>query len=548
MTVFSTILQDPWWVAVTAGVLLTITIATAEAFRRQIPAAPWFATIGVTAVGVVIGARLGTLTPGVWEVGGRTVLGVLAGGFLSFFVASRLLRFPAGSLDLLAVATPVGMAAGRIGCIIAQCCRGRPTGLSWGVPAPEGTLHAGLHLHPVQAVEGILVALLALALHRFSRKAPRPGLLFGLFLAGYGLIRFATEFLRHRPEPLALGLSGPQVASGVVALLALMWLYRAGWPRSTNDPIPQSGWKAPSPPHDSGAPAHPLILPALVTFPLLVAVIGAGVLPVWERVLLLSATLPGLWALLATNPPRVALMRAVPVALIPFAIGPAPGADSIGHGLPSDTVPAPWTTVQAGAMSGKYQLTSCETADDFDYRMLGLGLVHYRPSSKGMTWKFRLAGFTGERRHRSGREGSTSSDPSLTNPQSTRGVMFGLGGDTRHFGWEVGMDPRPLNTDPREDQSPIYGGVRIGWLDRAWIELGHMDDTPFVAPNHRVRVGIGLASTEVPFSARFGTNGEAPYIALRLGDHSRAGIDVSLGPPSNEHHHLGVTGFWRPRW
>jgi phosphatidylglycerol:prolipoprotein diacylglycerol transferase len=80
--------------------------------------------------------------------------------------------------------------------------------------------------------------LLFVVLWLFSSK-PRPtGAVSGLFLLGYGVVRFAVEFTREPDSflgTLALGwsmgqwLSVPMIAGGVVMLV---WAYRSGKPRA----------------------------------------------------------------------------------------------------------------------------------------------------------------------------------------------------------------------------------------------------------------------------------------------------------------------------
>src|SRR5713226_7126471 len=57
---------------------------------------------------------------------GKTVLGAIAGGYLSVFLYKRYLgiRRPLG--DLFAVAISAGEAVGRWGCFAGGCCYGRP--------------------------------------------------------------------------------------------------------------------------------------------------------------------------------------------------------------------------------------------------------------------------------------------------------------------------------------------------------------------------------------------------------------------------------------
>jgi phosphatidylglycerol:prolipoprotein diacylglycerol transferase len=128
-------------------------------------------------------------------------------------------------MDFIAPLVPPGIAAGRLGNFINAELPGRVTDLPWGMVFP-GT--DGAPRHPSQfyqfALEGVALFVL---LWWFSSK-PRPrGQVSAMFLLGYGVLRFITEFARE-PDSflgfLALGLTMGQwlslamIAGGAVVL------------------------------------------------------------------------------------------------------------------------------------------------------------------------------------------------------------------------------------------------------------------------------------------------------------------------------------------
>jgi phosphatidylglycerol:prolipoprotein diacylglycerol transferase len=176
-------------------------------------------------LGVILGGRLGFVLfyrpgyylenpaeiPMLWQ-GGMA----FHGGFLGVVVAALLWCRRAGvaplrAADVMALATPPGLLLGRIANFINAELWGRPTDLPWGVifpgrlaqacGQPVGELCAR---HPSQlyeaALEGVVLgaALIWLAWRRGAFA--RPGLITGVFLAGYGLARFLVEFVRQ-PDP-----------------------------------------------------------------------------------------------------------------------------------------------------------------------------------------------------------------------------------------------------------------------------------------------------------------------------------------------------------
>jgi phosphatidylglycerol:prolipoprotein diacylglycerol transferase len=187
-------------------------------------------------LGVILGGRLGYVlfykpsyylqqpleALALWQ-GGMSFhggfLGVLAA---MLFVARRHRLAWLEIMDFLAPLVPLGIAAGRLGNFINGELWGRVTEVSWGMVFRGA---GNLPRHPSQLYEMALegVALFAL-LWWFSAK-PRPrGQVSALFLAGYGVARFACEFARE-PDAflgtLALGLtmgqwlSLPMILAGI---------------------------------------------------------------------------------------------------------------------------------------------------------------------------------------------------------------------------------------------------------------------------------------------------------------------------------------------
>jgi phosphatidylglycerol:prolipoprotein diacylglycerol transferase len=138
--------------------------------------------------------------------------------------------------DYYAVALPLGHALVRAGCFLSGCCHGKPSGLPWAVSMTHPlTLtpdpFRGVPLHPVQLYEAVgLLAVAVICRRALSRvEAGRlpEGSAFRLYLALYGLLRFAMDFFRGvgRPERF-LGLSHQQGLA--LACLAVAWLMRPG--------------------------------------------------------------------------------------------------------------------------------------------------------------------------------------------------------------------------------------------------------------------------------------------------------------------------------
>ena len=150
------------------------------------------------------------------------------------------------SLDVAVPGLAIFLACGRVGCLVAGCCHGRPA--AWGVRygarhVAEGlpVEYAGVTLLPVPALEaGALVAMAVAATAVVTSGAPA-GAALAVYILAHVAVRFWLELLRGDPgRPHAGGLSEAQwTALAVVAAAGLA--AAAGWravPRSPRSPRP----------------------------------------------------------------------------------------------------------------------------------------------------------------------------------------------------------------------------------------------------------------------------------------------------------------------
>lgn len=193
-------------------------------------------------IGVIGGGRLGYVlfyqTSAIWErplwvvtgitEGGMSFHGGLIGVALAVFFTSRAHGVPLlRTADAVAAATPIGLFFGRLANFI--------NGELWGREAPDlpwamrfaGDPECALR-HPSQlyeaGLEGLVLFGLILYLIFRMRALARPGLVTGVFLAGYGVFRSLVELVRepdtHMPEALqgyvtmGMILSLPLIAAG----------------------------------------------------------------------------------------------------------------------------------------------------------------------------------------------------------------------------------------------------------------------------------------------------------------------------------------------
>ena len=135
-------------------------------------------------------------------------------------------------LDLAGPALAIGHAFGRVGCFLNGCCFGSPSGRFPGIAYPVGSepyhWHGAAPLHPVQLYEAGLNVLLFLFLFWLLRRSRR-GVAMSAYFIGYGVIRFADEFLRGDPLTRWHGLTQSQLIGLFLipaGVLLLVWFQR----------------------------------------------------------------------------------------------------------------------------------------------------------------------------------------------------------------------------------------------------------------------------------------------------------------------------------
>jgi phosphatidylglycerol:prolipoprotein diacylglycerol transferase len=198
------------------------------------------------ALGVILGGRIGWMlfygterilgdplsVVRVWE-GGMSFHGGLIGVLVALALfASRRGKRIADVFDFAAPLPAIGFGAGRIGNFINGELWGKPTDVPWAVVVD------GVALHASQLYEAFLEGLVLFVLLWWFTSKPRPRLApSGLFLLGYGVFRFAVEFVRvpdaNRGYLLFDWLTMGQVLSLpmiVIGLWLLMVAYRRNEP------------------------------------------------------------------------------------------------------------------------------------------------------------------------------------------------------------------------------------------------------------------------------------------------------------------------------
>jgi phosphatidylglycerol:prolipoprotein diacylglycerol transferase len=202
-------------------------------------------------LGVIVGGRIGhTLfyTPEliwtdpmeilkVWH-GGMSFHGGALGVLLAVVVFSWRNKLDVLRIgDVAAASAPIGLFFGRIANFINGELWGRPTHLPWGIIFPGAGPEPR---HPSQLYEAALEGIVLFCLLRWgthgAKSLNRRGVIMGMFIAGYGVIRTLLENVRepdaympHFPLGLTMGM-----------MLSIPMILAGGWMiwRGLNEPMP----------------------------------------------------------------------------------------------------------------------------------------------------------------------------------------------------------------------------------------------------------------------------------------------------------------------
>jgi phosphatidylglycerol:prolipoprotein diacylglycerol transferase len=105
--------------------------------------------------------------------------------------------------DVFAPGIALGHVVGRLGCLFAGCCFGKPTNVPWAITFTDPFANANVGtplnvpLHPTQLYEAGAEALILLVLLATETRGRRfPGRTFWLYMLLYAISRYIIEFFR----------------------------------------------------------------------------------------------------------------------------------------------------------------------------------------------------------------------------------------------------------------------------------------------------------------------------------------------------------------
>lgn len=161
---------------------------------------------------------------------------IVATGVAFWYIARNRLPFWT-TCDVFAPGIALGHVTGRLGCLAAGCCYGKPATVAWAVTFTNPLAAAnvgtplGIALHPTQLYEAAAELLIFVFLLTTERRGHRfAGRTFWTYVFMYAVTRYAVEIYRGDPRGVVFGaMSTSQFISIILAPLAiamLVWLSR----------------------------------------------------------------------------------------------------------------------------------------------------------------------------------------------------------------------------------------------------------------------------------------------------------------------------------
>jgi phosphatidylglycerol:prolipoprotein diacylglycerol transferase len=240
------------WPVYSYGVLLALAylaglqLAVVRARRRQIDATKVMDLGIYLIIAALVGAKLMLIAVDFdyFRSQPRELLslvragGVFYGGLLAALgvglVLVRRYKLDAWTVaDLTAPGIALGHVIGRLGCLLAGCCYGRPTDVPWAItftnPAAATNVGTPLNtpLHPTQLYDAgaeLLIMILLLVTERRGR--PFAGRTFWLYMLLYAISRYIIEIYRGDERGLVAGMATSQFVSILIVPLSIIMLLR----------------------------------------------------------------------------------------------------------------------------------------------------------------------------------------------------------------------------------------------------------------------------------------------------------------------------------
>src|SRR5918993_4526489 len=195
------------------------------------------ALVGAKLLLLVVDFRQFTSNPrdllGLARSGGVFYGGLIAAVVVALFYLRRHKMPLWTTTDVFAPGIALGHIVGRLGCLLAGCCFGKPSSAQWAITFSDPAAMAnvgtplGVPLHPTQLYEAGAELLILLFLLWWERRGNAfPGRTFWSYMLLYGVSRFVIEFYRGDSRGVVFdAISTSQFVSIVLVPLSIVMLF-----------------------------------------------------------------------------------------------------------------------------------------------------------------------------------------------------------------------------------------------------------------------------------------------------------------------------------
>ncbi len=210
-----------WNLGIILAPVFALIVQYKIAGERRLPIVLTLTVVAIINTTIVLGSRLGAWKGVDWvraltgnglpDLPGKTIMGGLVLALIVYAILKKWWRLPAGLADVLVLGLPLAAVSGRVGCLLAGCCYGVPTGSDWGICYGPGTpayLHqtqsgqlaeGAVFSSPLFPIQLFLIGgnlLIFILLWHYRKRFSRIGALACLGLALLTFQRFGIEFMR----------------------------------------------------------------------------------------------------------------------------------------------------------------------------------------------------------------------------------------------------------------------------------------------------------------------------------------------------------------
>ena len=190
----------------------------------------------ISIIAGIIGARIAYILTNISEFksfydiialwhGGLSFFGGLLLATIADFIYIKIKKLDFWKIaDILAVPLALGISIGRVGAFLSGANPGLPTTLPWGIEFQNVKTHPTALYH---AVTDFLTFTILLAVEKKEKikEKFKEGFIFLLFLAFYGISRFAVDFFRDYGTNLSLILLS-RIVPLLLTAIALILIFR----------------------------------------------------------------------------------------------------------------------------------------------------------------------------------------------------------------------------------------------------------------------------------------------------------------------------------